>query len=232
MAAFYLISVKHEDLGKSPQGKVIPSDLNSFNNIFYHRIFQYGKLPDKLPINYSMMAYHAKWTDFLYLNGIPNPQYILILNNVILEIFETFKIPPYQVWRYLLVQKNHLKKNYNLFYLNENSLSVLDFKKTNFFITPSSGKNPEQVELNSILEYEEKRKQLSEEFEENPKSRRKIIRLYSPVFKTDVSYDLFRIGGPINGYFISEELKNALVNARCTGLKFIPVADIQNIDIG
>lgn len=216
-----------EMCGVSPQGKI--HETKPDHDMFYE---EYEILPSNfdLPFDHIVLAYHAKWTDLLYINGIPSGRSVLVISDNLLQVLRNFSLAPMKVWENIPVVKKEVNKQYNLVFCYNNSLTTLDFIRSEFFLTESpSIKALKSIKIKSPEDYKFQTKTFSEQFKQNPQQKLRAVKLKLPVFREGIGLDLFRLRGPISGYFVSEKLKEAILDNGCTGITFLPIKSLQNV---
>ncbi|HFA50978.1 MAG TPA: hypothetical protein ENJ95_18360 [Bacteroidetes bacterium] len=196
-------------------------DMNSPNSIY--RANRWGKVTSSLNIPDYILRYHAKRTDIL-----SHMSQFLLISDRLKELIEISPLPDTQIFKAPVLARGK-QYQYFLFHLPKNHYKFIDFARSTFALVPFG--RPVTIlspEINTLEEFEEWIKEYPYLIKKNPK-RQKVI-VDKLIFDTDkIPYDMFRIIGPISGYFVSERLKSAIKEKGYTGMDFIPLEKVETV---
>jgi hypothetical protein len=187
----------------------------------------WGRLPDDLVVPEYELHSSAKLTDLISSGGQHSD--ILIISEKSHDLIKGFDLPPYQSYETKIYAKNE-PYIYYVFFIPQNSYELIDFEKSEFALYPMNAMKirHKSLNINSIADYEKCIKEHPFLVKENP-ARLKVA-IDKLVLIDDIPFDLFRIIGPIStmySYFVSERLKTAMEENKCTGMDFERLEDIQ-----
>lgn len=169
----------------------------------------------------------AKQTSYIKVVAISN---FLVINDDFLDFFKKFNIGSYQDWKIKVWQNKQLIPNYNLFFMNDTKQDrYIDFSNSEFYSKKlgdwdnSSIQQP--VLVNDYKEY-------VYEQEELRKDQLMLLHHKITLDLRKATEDMFRIVNVSpNGYFVSEKLKNAIEDKGFTGMEFIEVSELDNVEV-
>ncbi len=178
----------------------------------------------KLPI--PKMNDKANFTDFLNVTMIPSK--FLVFNDRFLGIIKKFEIEKYQNWKLKIENKEKGDKSYNLFFINYGIQNqIIDFKKSVFYLGKLGDNdfNAGYVKIKNATDYIEKS---SYAFNKSFWLKSEKITIS---FK-NYNKDMFRlVNSPLDGYYISEDLKKIMKENSITGVRYKNISNIKNICI-
>lgn len=217
---YFGLILKDKLVKTTPQIEVDPSFPYNFRQSYSIWNLRSGK---KAQADFTLPRFilkkNCKLTDVLDAVCIKK-SFSMLCSKPFLMTLKRFKVSNYQCFS-TTVSEKEMTHEYHFLHFFEDCDSYIDFKNSDFFIPPPSIKanNPEEgrqsISIGSLEEYG----QLREEFISIGVKKLKLI--------NEIELDLFRVSiGKIN-FFISERLKNALLEAGLTGFSFYapPVED-------
>lgn len=189
-------------------------DRNSPNSIFKANVWR--KLDTALNIPSLSLHSQSKRTDFL--SSVVNNQ-ILLISEKLFELAKKFNLPCFQSFKTSVESKNN-QFDYFFFFIPENSTELIDFEKSTFCIARWNSKI-ETIEINSFNEFKKEQSKYPK-----PNSFRVAVEQLV-LNEKKIKYDFFRILGPLSSYFISESLRDAIIENGITGMEFISTSEMK-----
>jgi hypothetical protein len=191
------------------------------NSVF---LLESDKFPAFVPnLNYYELETAAKLTDLLS-GGIPpgaNGGLVdgFIINKKLRNIFQQHITCKCQYYPTCIKVKNNFYDDYFFMHVVSDLPDYIDYEKTPFFIK-EYGDDLGSVKVNSKTEYESFNKQLEG---------MKFLSSNKPNLKKEIigQYDLFVETHFKYSFYISEKLKNTLLEAKITGISFEDAKDIE-----
>jgi hypothetical protein len=211
-------STDSKEIGKYPQIERLNNDIPNFNQISLDLLNLTEKLNYEPKLSYTA-SYKAKLTDLISVSQV------LLISDKLLEILLTSNIENFQ---YFPVEIIHRKKThkYNLYFIYGQDYSLVDYQNMKFWGVSSLTysdfyREPHEREGG-------KKKEIKVE---SPFQIINWLKLYSDysgreyealkLNYANIHTDMIRLPSLLDGsYFVSEELKNKIEAAKCTGLDF------------
>jgi hypothetical protein len=172
----------------------------------------------------------AKQVSFLDVAFI-HPYRFLVLDDNLLSLFKNFNIGKYQSWKInTWYNKKEIIKKYNLFLLNDTKQAkYIDFKKSEFYSKKLGDWNNSSIQkpvfVENYNEYTSKKESLR-------KDKLMLLNNKVTIDLSKATEDMFRIANaPIEGYFVSEKLKNAIEENSFTGMEFIELNELDKVEL-
>lgn len=190
------------------------------------RFNPWGILPDNAVIPEYVLYKSAKLTDLIS-STWPHSD-LKIMSKVLYNLIQDFKLPFCQSFETKVYTKN-IPYIYYIFFIPMISYELIDFENSAFALYPMNAKKirHESLDINTITDYEQCIKKYPFLVKGNPE--RLKVSLEKLAFVENVPFDLFRILGPTPSgysYFVSERLKTAMEENKCTGIDFVGLEDI------
>lgn len=201
-------------------------DRDAPNSIF--RVNIWGELPANLAIPNYVLHGHAKRTDLISSGG--QHSHLMLISTDLKKLIQDFKLPKIQTFGTKVV-RNKDSYEYYVFFLPENLYQFIDFSLSSFALVPMGGERPvaiQKPEIHTLTEFEKWVKEYPYLIRINSK-RLKVVAEKLVLDTKNIPYDIFRIIGPVSGYFLSERIKNAIQEAGLTGLEFVPLENIVTV---
>ncbi len=182
---------------------------------------EYQKLPDYEPdLDYFIVHARANLTDLLSVTVTYGG---FLISEKLKSIFEQFNLPTHKFYSAKL---KHRKQFYNYYWMHIicNLTDVVDYPRSTFFVYHNFSKNLGYVDVSSNEELIQKEQKLKSD---NPG---KLVPIWAekialtPSF--DRSLDLFEIGTFNSDCYISESLKQAIINEKITGSSIQPANNL------
>lgn len=174
---------------------------------------EYQHLPDFIPdLDYFELAGKAKLSDLL---STAMAYGGFLISEKLKNVFEKFTLPMHRFYSARVKYKNQFY-NYYWMHIICDLTNAVDYKNSKFFIYHNYAHNLGYIDISSKAELEEKQKKLKAD---NPGKTitiwvEKII--FNNAFNEKI--DLFKIGQFDSNYYISEQLKKAIIGASITGV--------------
>lgn len=203
-----------------------PNEYNTEADNSVRKINFWSRITDNLNVPNYILHSHAKRTDLL--SGVSN---MLLISNNLKELIELYNIPAAQIFETSVLARKK-KYNYFLFYLPDNYYRFIDFSNSTFALVPITGRPVviQHIEIETLDQFEKWIKKYPYTVQSNP-YRLKVIVNKLVLNSEIIPYDMFRIMGPLppSSYFISEKLKNAIIEKGYTGMEFTPLDEIRTV---
>lgn len=176
-------------------------------NINYHEKINFDL---RMPV--FLLNKRAKKTDLIFSNHY-SPFASLLISERLWIILQKFKLPAYQLYPTVLKDSKGNVYPYHFIYFYESDDSYLDFPKSSFYvkIRGENGFSIKEQKVKSLEDYFKLKRLFKEE---NIK-----LEVLEPVLKEGIPLDLFRTKKVFLPLFISEALRNALLENGITGIK-------------
>lgn len=176
--------------------------------------------PDTI-IPQGKMHNKAKLTDLMSVSFLSNQFFV---SDKLKNIFQEFNIEGVQFAKSSIYSKSGTRMNFNIIHPYFSNIACLDVRRSEFYFTNIMvNKYISQIQFTSIDEYLRayKKNQADAPRVGFPNFQPLVIKTIS--FIPDCSLDLFSVFG-INyggvGYFVSERLKQKVLEEKCTGVIF------------
>lgn len=202
-------------IGRQPQVEITDPSPNAEEVRKARFSLGNGKMPFKPSMYYLDLLHRAKFTDFLDSSWVSTSNAMLI-SEKFYEFLQNFRLAEYEFIPVVVTKRT---KTWNAFLLHfyEYQDYLIDFPKSKFYKENRSRK----VELLSEpFGNFEAYQRLSQQLREGPEEMYGLILSYEMYFVQEPTFDLFRIGTPRFGLYVSEKLKNAIESHGFTGIKF------------
>lgn len=212
------LGASRKDIGVSPQ-----STECHFGDIQKDFIPYEGVIDFEFELPIPKLRNKARATSMLDVVAIPST--FLVMSKYFLDFLKNFELGAYQKWDIQVHHRNEQMNDYVLFYMNETKQSeYVDFENSEFYI--GSLNDYKYVgDYLSILDYENYLSTREILSEDNLwlKHRKVVLDL------SNTKEDMFRlVNSPNSGYFVSEQLKNAIQEKKFTGMVFKEISDKRN----
>jgi len=205
------------------------SDANNYDRDAPNSIFKanlWGEVSFDLNIPSFILHGHAKRTDLVSNGGFHS--HFMLFSKRLKELIETFNLPRTQTFATkVLARKSEYE--YFIFYLPAINYELIDFEQSTFCLADwRRRKKVKQIGINNLGEFQGWVKKYPYLVKWNPTGLNVVAEKL--VFNAKKNpFDMFRFLGPVNGYFVSERLKDAIEEAGCTGMEFVPIEEIKNV---
>lgn len=166
------------------------------------------------PIDSIVLKSSAKITDIISAAPI-NSLSFLVISNRFLDLLYRFDLPTELQALDTFVQHKKAKYNYKLLYIHDLGWPIINFERTEFWVTSIGGIKKQKIEINSLEAFFKEKEKLGHSAFIKAE---KLALSYSHI-KTDI-FRLHLIGG---GYYVSQKVKTAIEEAGLTGFRFEPV---------
>jgi hypothetical protein len=190
----------------------------------YYNAAKGGIFPDFEP-NLDSLLLHgkAKPTDFLS-SGLSIG---FIINKKLKTLFEQFTLPPHRFFSAKIIYKKEELNDYYLMHIVSDYTDFIDYSKSTFITCGFFNSNPVPLILTSKQDFTRQSVELQNNFNTNTKDYRSIeateIHLNQ---KFNKSLDFFKIGQVDINFYISQNLKDALLENNITGCDLQPAPQI------
>jgi len=189
------------------------------NSIYSYLKKSINGFPDEAPdLDGFIMHGYAKPTDFVS-NAITSSGFFI--DQKVKSIFEKYNLPPHRFYLAKVIYKKKLLDDYFWCHTISNFTNLIDYPNSSFFIYKHYRLDDGDIKINSLDDYFEKKKQLQQD---NPGINITIwikrICLYPSFFNKKL--DLFKIGLFDTNFYISEALKDNLIQNNITGCEIEP----------
>lgn len=188
-----------------------------------------GKIDFDFQLPEPILKKNAKQTS--YINVVAIPSWFLVIEDEILGFLKKFKIGNHQEWKIKTWQNKVLIPKYNLFFVNETKEEkYIDFKNSEFLLGKIGDwddlESRKPIAIENYDDYINLKKHL-----ETAKDKQAIKCNKMVLNLSMIDDDLFRIMNVpiVGGYFVSEKLKNAILEMKFTGMEFIEMSEIRNL---
>ncbi len=216
MMKFFKIKIKtiNKVVGSIASNHMVKGyNFNKPNSV--NKLKSRGKLDFEVDFNSIEILNRAKPMDIIY--SVPVSGTGIIISNKLLNIIKKFRLPKeLQVFDVNAIYKGD-NYAYNYFYIYESKeKDIFDFETCEFLTTKFGIPKSEFYNIS----YKELKRRTLEEYETiTPKE----IMLNMENINTDIfTLDLTR-----GGYYVSEELKNAIEEGGCQGIEFVPIEELD-----
>ena len=140
-----------------------------------------------------------------------------LVSNRFKELLLSFNLPKNKFYPVKIIKnKNIIIENYFWFEisLQNRQLTLIDFKKTSFRVTKNYSRRDivEEISIDSIEDFNVKRTKLKSDFGQSF-----AIMAYNMVLLKKPEFDIFNIGLINHDFYISEDLKQAIIDSKITG---------------
>jgi hypothetical protein len=176
--------------------------------------------PDEAPdLDSFIMHGYAKPTDMVS-NAITKPGFFI--DKKVKSIFEKYNLIPHRFYPAKVIHKKKLLDNYFWVHMMADFTDCIDYPNSSFFIRRKFFTDTgDEIKIESLEDYFEKRKQLKLD---NPETyvtiNAKRICWYPAFFNKKL--DFFEIGPFDANFYISQRLRDALVENKITGCNIQP----------
>lgn len=189
-----------------------------------------GKIDFDFQLPEPFLEKKAKNVSFLDVAFI-HPYRFLVIDDEFLNFLKDFSIEEFQYWKInTWVNKKETIDKYNLFLINDTKQEeYIDFSKSEFYSKKlGDWNNSSPLKLVFVKDYEE----YVFEKEKLRKDKLRLLHKKVTLNLSNTTEDMFRIiNAPPRGYFVSEKLKNAIVENGFTGLEFVEVSELDNVEV-
>lgn len=215
---YYIIrqSLNLKIVGSFPQAIEAKHNCDVWNEPKFIEHQELIKL-DFVPItSNALLKSKSKLTDLVSTSGMGFTRKLLVSNKLksVIESYANFDV---QFFEAPIIQKNSYINNYYILYVNKSGVEFLDFKNADIYLMDGL--------------FDEKQKLLIDNYEDFLDQSRLIEKQGWPnnikIKKIEIingASDFFALNYVEGGvqYFVSENLKNEIEKAGCTGIEFQP----------
>jgi hypothetical protein len=201
-------------------------DREASNSVFKANIWR--ELPPDLAIPNYILHGHAMRTDLISSGG--QHSHLMLISKDLKKLFQDFKLPKMQTFETKVISRKD-SYEYLIWFMPENHYQFIDFSLSSFALVPMGGARPvalQKPEIHSLTEFEKWVKEYPYSIRANSK-RLKVVAEKLVLDTENIPFDMFRIIGPVSGYFLSERLKNAIQQEGLTGMEFVPLEKIMTV---
>lgn len=214
-----MIYILREALNPSEIGHTFPQVQNTIGGSPYNLPPQDRPATD---LNIPVFLLHSKSKKIDYIS-CSNSFFGMLVSPKLKNLLIKHKLPAHQVFP---AKIKHYNKYYDYFLINiyEDALHYIDFEASRFYQGTAAGSWTKDININSIEEYTRMSKnmpQMSDGMDTFVLISE--LRLREDIIDTDV----FRLRRLLTHYFVSEKLKNELIENHITGVDFIPVDQLK-----
>lgn len=191
-------------------------DYRPTNSVY--NIYSRGKL-DFIPnIDAIQLQKRAKFMDIM--TSVPVRRSGLIISDRLLDLINSFNIPEeLQVFDAYAEHKGE-KRHYNYFYVYySHEDKIIDWNKSEFKPGSEEFKKASHLFKRDIHQL---RKNYDNGIEIESSFPHKLI-----INEAEIKTDIFKLYFSNWGYYVSEELKNAIENSDCQGVDLIPIDQLR-----
>ncbi len=217
MKITHQINIDPEAVGACPQSEGMISGYNYLAPNSIRKIDYSKKIDFPLNLDSIRMAHRAKWVDIVN-SVVINSLCSKIISKRLMDILENFRLPAHQIFDAVL-KKGKIVKTYSFFYIYEFGQDYIDYEKSEFFIGRSFGSRIESIEINTQEEYKKAKATTPLPL---------FVSIDKLVLLKECPYDMIRLYQGATGYYISDRLKNAMEEAGCVGIRYIPIEDVSD----
>lgn len=215
------IGANRKEIGISPQ-----STDGYFGDIQKDFMPFEGKIDFDFDLPIPKLRDKANLTTMLDVVMIPTK--FLVLHKHFIEFLKKFEIGHSQQWAMKVEYKKTFIKDYSLYYLTvTKQANYIDFKKSEFYIGSLKdytfiGKNIRITDYENYLSMRE----ILKDDDQWLKQRKVVLNL------REVKEDMFRIiNTPSGGYYISEKLREAIIEKGFTGMVFKEITNDNKVEV-
>lgn len=187
----------------------------------------------RININFKLpepnLEKNAKQTS--YINVVAIPSWFLVIDDDLLNLLKVFNVGNYQNWKIKTwYNKAQIIDKYNLFIINDTKQrEYINFKKSEFYSKRLGDWDNSSIQKSVYVENYDNYISEKEALRKN-----KFLLHHSKVtfdFR-DATEDMFRIiNAPSNGYFVSEKLKNMIEEKGLSGMQFLELNELDNVEV-
>jgi len=212
--------------GTIPQSQKMTEgyDYSAPNSISKTSMFE--KIENSPNFDAIHLEYGAKLTDWISSMNTIASQAMLIVSTKLSSTILTHKIQQeLQVFdAYVMWRKK--KYNYKALYSYNLALDYVDFKNSKLATIDWIMRSKiDDLTINSKEEFNSEK----EYYRSNLRELKRYVSFSRLSLKKQINHDFFRLSldGGASGYYVSEQLKNAIKEAECTGIAFTSVEGLN-----
>lgn len=217
-------SRNRKEIGVSPQSEEV-KDIGDLQKDF---VPWEGRIDFELKLPEPILEKKAKQTSFV--NVVAIPSLFLVIDNSLLELLKKHNIGNYQSWKIKTWQSKKLVEKYHLFIINDTKQAeYINYEKSEFYSKKLGDWNNSSIQKPVFVKNYDEYSRVKENLRKD-----KLMLLHKKVTinLNKINVDMFRIvNAPPGGYFISENLKNAIEQNGFTGMDFEELEKIKSVEV-
>lgn len=199
---------------------VPPYDVNSEKSIYH---INYKKKIDFNILLPTLKLYkETRWTDHIN-TGIFSSAAVIIASTRLFEIIKSESATNYQDF-IINIEKDGEFKEYHVIYFYDMNENLVDYDKSDFFISNSLGNNDSHKKIIKFKNQDELI-ETADKIRHDPGSPK--INYHKFNLNENINYDLFRLPSPMSIIVGSETFKNEVQLNNITGIEFVPIEEIE-----
>jgi hypothetical protein len=225
--SYYIFNFAVNTLEVGSQFPQIQKMSPEYNYKAFNSVYELSKLYDDFPdftpnLDYFVLVSRAKLTDLLSVSVLRGG---FLISEELKTIFDKFKISSHKYYRAKVKYGGIYYENYYWMHIVSDLTSFVNYQNSLFFVYHNFSQNLGEIEIISKEDLLQKEKKIKSD---NPG---KTIAIWAkkiellPTF--DKSLDLFKISRIDGNFYISENLKNAIVNKKISGLNILEANNLE-----
>jgi hypothetical protein len=200
------------------------TDAKNFTEIQEFGFGYFDKISNPFLLPQPILRNKAKLTDLLNVVPVSSPVFLVLSDDLLNFITPRINVG-YQRWKLTSHSQGEIITKYNLFHIsNPSERQLIDFKNSEFILKNNKTKEEEKVSLSNYNEFHENWMKF---IYSNHSMEIKSLTIDFQRFTNDVFriIQLYFLG---IGYYVSEKLKNEILNKGFTGIHFTPLDEIDS----